>query len=141
MTKQSRNERKRSCKTSCLVCTFFSICKLLLDKKRKNKKENCCHSGKFFPFQMKCFLIFAEVFTRNSSQKLLFAKVFVKNFAIFWSYKSFCWRKFLRLKYLYALFFISDHLQESLLFMRNFLNLFFFMITLLYPRKPLPLWK
>ena len=35
MTKRTRNGRKRSCKISCLACTFFSICKRLLDKKKK----------------------------------------------------------------------------------------------------------
>ena len=63
----SRNGRKWSCKTSCLACTFFSICKLLLDQKRKKKKKKIVAIREsFFP-----------------SQKLLFAKVFVKNFAIF----------------------------------------------------------
>ena len=63
MTKRTRNGRKRSCKTSCLTCTFFSICKLLLYKKiKKKKKKIVAIRESFFPLQMKCFLIFAKVF-------------------------------------------------------------------------------
>ena len=100
MTKRTRNGRKRSCKTSCLACTFFSICKLLLDKKRKKKKKKIVAIREsFFPCKWSVFWFSRKFFTRNSSQKLLFAKVFVKNFAIFWSRESFCSRKLLPLKY------------------------------------------
>ena len=95
MTKRTRIGRKQSCKTSCLACTFFSICKLLLDKKRKKKKKKIVAIREsFFPCKWSVFW-----FTRNSSQKLLFVEVFVKNFAIFWSRESFCSWKFLPLKY------------------------------------------
>ena len=106
MTKRTRNGRKWSCKTSCLACTFFSICKLLLDKKRKKKKKKIVAIREsFFPCKWSVFWFSRKFFTRNSSQKLLFAKVFVKNFAIFWSCKSFCSRKFLPLKYFLLIFF------------------------------------
>ena len=64
-----------------LVLVFVNFC--LTKKEKRKKKENCCHSQKLFTLQMKCFLIFAKVFTRNSSQKLLFAKVFLKKFCDF----------------------------------------------------------
>ena len=84
MTKRTRNGRKQSCKTSCLACTFFSICKLLLDKKRKKeKKENCCHSRKFLPLQMKCFLIFAKVFYAKFVPQITIRESFYQKFRDF----------------------------------------------------------
>ena len=106
MTKWTRNGRKWSCKTSRLACTFFSICKLLFDKKRKKKKKRIVAIREsFLPCKWSVFWFSRKFFTRNSSQKLLFVRVFVKNFAIFWSRESFCSRKFLPLKYTAASFF------------------------------------
>ena len=83
MTKWARNGRKQSCKTSCLACTFFSICKLLLDKKKKRKKRKLLPFTKVFSLANEVLFFLWKFFTRNSSQKLLFTKVFVKNFVIF----------------------------------------------------------
>ena len=84
MTKWAQNGRKRSCKTSCLAYTFFSICKLLLDtKKKKEKKRKLLPFTKIFSLANEVLFFLWKFFTRNSSQKLLFTKVFVKNFVIF----------------------------------------------------------
>ena len=115
MMKQAWNGRKQSCKTWCLACNFFSICKILPHKKRKKKKKKIIAIRKsFFPCKWSVFLFSRKFFTRNSSQKLLFAKVFVKNFAIFWSRESFCSRMFLPLTF------------EGIFF------LFFFLLLLIY---------
>ena len=82
MTKWARNVRKQSCKTSCLACTFFSICKLLLDKKKKKEKENCCHSRKFFPLQMKCFFC-VKVFYMKFVPKITIPESFCQKFRDF----------------------------------------------------------
>ena len=100
MTKRTRNGRKRNCKTSCLARTFFSFCKRLLDKKKKKEKKKIVAIHETcFSCKWSVFLFSRKFFTRNSSQKLLFAKVFVKNFAIFWSRENFCSRKFLPRNY------------------------------------------
>ena len=91
MMKRTRNERKQSCKTWCLDCTFFSICKLLLYRKRKKKKRKTIVAIResFFPCKWSAFQFSRKFFTRNSSQKLLFAQVFAKkfcNFLISWKF-------------------------------------------------------
>ena len=81
-----------------LFLVFVNFC---LTKKRKKKKK-LLPFVKVFSLANEVFFWFSrKFFTRNSSQKLLFAKVFVKNFAIFWSRESFCSWKFLPLKYSY----------------------------------------
>ena len=68
-----------------------SFVRLLLDKKRKKKKKKMVAIREsFFPCKWSVFWFSRKFFMRNSSKKLLFAKVFVKNFAIFWSRESFC---------------------------------------------------
>ena len=106
MTKWTPNGRKWSCKTSCLACTFLVFVNFCLTKKEKRKKKKIVAIREsFFPSKWSVFWFSRKFFTRNSSQKLPFAKVFVKNFAIFWSCESFCSRKFLPLKYFVLIFF------------------------------------
>ena len=76
-----------------LFLVFVNFC---LTKKSKKKKKIVAICESFFPWKWSVFW-----FSRNSSQNLLFAKVFVKNFAIFWFRESFCSWKFLPLKYSY----------------------------------------
>ena len=81
MMKRAWNGRKQSCKTWCLACNFFSICKILPHKKRKKKKkENYCYSQKFFPLQMKCFFIFAKVFYAKFVPKITIRESFYQKF-------------------------------------------------------------
>ena len=91
MTKQIRNGRKRSCKTSCLTFTFFNICKLLLDKKKK--KENCCQSRKFFSLQIKCFLIFVKVLNVKFVPKITIHESFCQKFRDFLIPRKFLFAK------------------------------------------------
>ena len=99
MTKRTRNGRKRSCKTSCLACTFFSIWKLLFDKTRKKKKKKIVAIRESF-FQMEFFLIFAKVFYAKFVPKITIRESFCQKFRDF----LVSW-KFLPLKYTAASFF------------------------------------
>ena len=59
------------------------------------QKENCCHSCKLFPLQMKCFLIFAKVFYAKFVPKINIRESFCQKFRDFLNS-----RKFLPLKYI-----------------------------------------
>ena len=73
MTKQTRNGRKWSCKTSCLACTFFSICKLLLDKKWKKLLP----FAKVFSLANEVFFDFRESFLREIRPKNYYSRKFL----------------------------------------------------------------
>ena len=65
-----------------LFLVFVNFC---LTKKKKRKKENCCHSRKFFPWQMKCFLIFVKVFYTKFVPKITIHESFCQKFHDFFA--------------------------------------------------------
>ena len=71
-----------------LFLVFVNFCFTEKEKKKK-KKENCCHSRKLFPLQMKCFSIFAKVFYAKFVPKITICATFCQkfcNFLISWKF-------------------------------------------------------
>ena len=64
-----------------LFLVFVNFC--LTKKEKRKKKENCCHSRKFFPLQMKCFLIFAKDFYAKFAPKITIRDSFCQKFRDF----------------------------------------------------------
>ena len=83
MTKQTRNGRKQSCKTSCLACTFFSICELLLNKKRKKKRKKMLPFAKVFSLPNEVFFDFCESFYAKFVPKITIRESFCQKFRDF----------------------------------------------------------
>ena len=86
MTKWAQNGRKRSCKTSCLAYTFFSICKLLLDtKKKKEKKRKLLPFTKVFSLAKEVFFFCVKVFYMKFVPKIAIPESFWQKFRDFFA--------------------------------------------------------
>ena len=62
-------------------------------KKKKEKKWNYCHSRKFFPLQMNCFLIFAKVFYAKFVTQITIRKSSCQKFYNFMISRKFLFAK------------------------------------------------
>ena len=68
-----------------LLVLFLVFVNFCLTKKKKEKKENCCHSRKFFPLQMKCFFFCVKVFYMKFVPKITIPESFCQKFRDFFA--------------------------------------------------------
>ena len=80
MMKRAWNGRKQSCKTWCLACNFFSICKILPHKKRKKKKRKLLLFAKAFSLANEVFFYFRESFYAKFVPKITIRESFCQKF-------------------------------------------------------------